>query len=72
MREREFTPEERQSLESNPNVLKVANSNIIYIEEFKRQALNLHQEGMFTQIACPKWNGQVFCKCYNSYMTIKF
>lgn len=46
MREREFTPEERQSLESNPNVLKVVNSNIIYSEEFKQQALNLYKEGM--------------------------
>lgn len=46
MREREFTPEERHSLESNPNVFKVVNSNIIYTEEFKQQALHLYKEGM--------------------------
>ena len=45
MREREFTPEERQTLESNPNVLKVVNSNIIYTKEFKAHALSLYQSG---------------------------
>lgn len=46
MREREFTPAERALLESNVNVLKVGNSNIIYTKEFKRHAINLCNEGV--------------------------
>ncbi|MGE4266999.1 MAG: HTH domain-containing protein [Deferribacterales bacterium] len=45
MRQREFTPDERQSLESNPNVLKVGNSNITYTADFRQHALNCYYDG---------------------------
>jgi hypothetical protein len=40
-----FTPKDRKDLESNPNVLKVTNSNVAYTPGFKAKALKLRQEG---------------------------
>lgn len=45
MREREFTPDERRSLESNPNVLKVGKSNITYAADFREHALKCYHDG---------------------------
>jgi len=45
MRSREFTQEEREHLESNPNVLKVNNSNITYTDDFKQLALSQYKDG---------------------------
>lgn len=59
-----FTPEERNKLESNPNISKVMNSNVEYTEAFKQRALYEHRElgksakQIFSEAGIPDWLNQ--------------
>lgn len=45
MRQREFTPDEHNSLENNPYVLKVC-SNITFTNDFREHALQSYHDGI--------------------------
>ncbi len=61
MKRRIFTEEARLELEQHPNILKVLNSNVEFKEEFKRKALQEHDEEgktcrqIFAEAGIPAW-----------------
>jgi transposase len=47
MKRETYTDQERESLLTNPNVLKIGNSNITYCPEFKLKAIKEYTDGKF-------------------------
>ena len=56
-----FTLEEKSELETNPNIIKVMNSNVEYTEAFKQRVLHEHEEfyksakQIFAEAGIPDW-----------------
>lgn len=79
MKQHIFTNEERQELESNPNILKVINSNVEYTEEFKERVLKEQEESgksakqLFWSAGIPDWlNEKTYAKdCIKRWKTQK-